>query len=305
MYKLKRSLSENPARAAGGSYSPRYGRNSNAPAKANNITDGNMSDGYDPTGTSAAAERDNFSSKLNDPDSVIPGKGDGKGANGGSKKGGKTDVEVQQSREGVFKKYVPDGSTLFGIAMVGYVTYCGLKLDATDGVTVNITELKVTSNTATTTTIEVSYASDDPLFDPCPGDAIVFSSDTPVPLAGITQNITKVVGDRTLQIIVGSSSPILGFGDTPIPDLTTGKLGSITCHSSFENQFTDTAAGIIDQTINLAKNALLAGMSAAAEVGAGAGNALCKTAPFLCNWITWLAVGGGIFFIIILFLLLK
>jgi hypothetical protein len=159
---------------------------------------------------------------------------------------------------------------LAGIALVTIGGYAGARLDSTDGVDATITNIKIVDSSH----IQVSYTPPNSLFAPAVNDQLTFTHTGTTPsLDGPTrQRITSVVDNSTLVVNIGVTSN----GVAP--------FGTMTAHSSFENQ-------VVGTTTEIVATAASAIAQAGEAVLNAAGGALCDTMPFLCNSTMWIIVG--------------
>jgi len=159
---------------------------------------------------------------------------------------------------------------LAGVTLTAIGAYAGARLDSTDGVDATITNIKKVDGSH----IQISYTPPNNLFAPSVNDQLTFTHTGTTPsLDGPTrQRITTVVDNST--IIVNAS--ITSNGVAP--------FGTMTAHSSFENQVVGTTTNIV------ATGADAIAQAAAAAANAG-GQAFCDIVPFLCDKTTQIIIG--------------
>lgn len=144
------------------------------------------------------------------------------------------------------------------LATAAAAAIAGAFMDGTDGVQVNITNIKRLDNE----TIQVSYDKPSVVFHPVPGDS--FRIDTSVPtvpdLLGSDLSVSTVVNDNTIVLNASIDSV----------STSVSSWGKMTCKSTFVGQIGGTIAEatkyVVDNVVNPALQA-----------------AICTTVPFLCN----------------------
>jgi len=159
---------------------------------------------------------------------------------------------------------------LAGVALTAIGAYAGARLDSTDSVDATITNITKVDGSH----IQISYTPPNNLFGPCVNDQLTFTHTGTTPsLDGPTrQRITKVVDNSTIVVNVGVTST----GVAP--------FGTMTVHSSFENQVVGSAVGIV------ATGADAIAQAGGAAAGAG-GKLFCDIVPFLCDKTTQIIIG--------------
>ena len=159
---------------------------------------------------------------------------------------------------------------LAGVALTAIGAYAGARLDSTDGVDATITNITKVDGSH----IQISYTPPNNLYAPSVNDQLTFTHTATTPsLDGPTrQRITQVIDNST--IVVNAS--ITSNGVAP--------FGTMTVHSSFENQ----VVGSTTEVVATGANAI----AQAAGVAAGAGGQVfCDMVPFLCNKTNQIIIG--------------
>jgi hypothetical protein len=196
---------------------------------------------------------------------------------------------ARNTKLGNILKSVKDNpkKALAGVALTAIGGYAAARLDSTDEVQATITNIVINDSS----NVQISYTPPSNLFGPTVNDQLTFTGTHTTPsLDGPTRSrIIEIIDNSTLVV----SAQLTSNGVAP--------FGTMTAHSSFENQVVGSATEIV------ATGAQAIAGAAGAVIDAGAPlakKAICTAIPFICSK-TFYIILAVIAFIIIAVVIYK
>ena len=200
---------------------------------------------------------------------------------------------------------LPSGTTLAGVGLTAYATYSLITWQATDGKTIQITDVKRLDAQR----VQITYNPPSTLgFGIRVNDTLDFSgcssSRCTVPALGNGERVDSLIDDHNLIILktiadpnaapTGTPSSTSPSGSpVPAPATLSGSWGSAVVHSSFSNQFVGSVADTTALVVGSAATVLTTGVTALAPGVANALNTIVNAAaPVAGNLLG--AAGGAV-----------
>jgi len=207
---------------------------------------------------------------------------------------GKDGPLTTSDRLAKIKEMLPSGTTaLFGLSVIGLVAYASSSLDATDGVSANITSITIASSTSSGTVLTIAYDPPNALFNPCINDSIDLSSDIPIFGGQSGLKITSLPSTTSIQV-TSTTQNTKTFPSSSSPSPILNNVGKFVDHTSIANQFTSSIVGV--GTVVADTAAQLGGVAAAdagslvGAAGGALGGAICSSFKILCNKWLWIGI---------------
>lgn len=211
-------------------------------------------------------------------------------------KGGKLTIGDRLNK---IKGMLPGNKTLmFGLSVVGMTGFVSSKVDATDGVSAQITSITIASSTSSGTVLTIAYTPPNAMFTPCIHDSIDLSADIPIFGGQSGLKVTALPSTTSIQV-TSTTSNIKTFPSSSSPSQIITNIGSFIDHTSVANQLESSLVGVgtivADTAAEVGGVVISDAGSLAGAAGGAFGGAICSTFKILCNKWLWL----GILFLII------